>query len=107
MDLICTHCREPWDNDTIHEEVAERNAHFGTQATYKSVLGEFYSLGCGAMFAFASLPHRTREDGSVEAIMCPDAVKGNPNGQAISAIYDLMGDDADGAMAFIEDMNLR
>lgn len=50
-DIRCRNCGEPYDNDTIHEEVSER-ALVGEVATYRSVATEFAEKGCQAFRAF-------------------------------------------------------
>lgn len=77
MDLYCPRCREPWDNDEFHDQ-AEAD---GT--TYDEVVRIFRSKGCGAAFG----------------TNCQRVL---PN-ETISMIYDLMGDDTDGAASMFED----
>lgn len=50
-DIRCRKCGEPWDADTIHEEVAER-AYLGEETTYSAVAAEFNQKGCQAFRAF-------------------------------------------------------
>lgn len=77
MDLRCPKCSEPIENDYLHD-IAEEHGK-----TYQEVRDDFYMRGCEAV----------------------DANHGdlgfNP---AYSAIYDFMGDDTDGAISMIEDM---
>lgn len=78
MDLYCPKCSEPWDNDSIHQEVEDR----GGNATYHAVAAEFRARGCEALGASHG--------------------EGQANPYA-SALYDLLGDDMDGAAAMMED----
>ena len=41
MDIYCARCGEPWDIDSLHEEVNARQ-EFG-EATFAQVRDEFYS----------------------------------------------------------------
>lgn len=77
MDLICSKCSEPVDNDYFHD-IAEEN---GTD--YRTVLRDFQQRGCVA------LGDTCNTDGAA-----------NPYADAL---YDLLGDDADGAAAMMED----
>ena len=91
MDLYCTRCGEPWDNDCIHEEVDARNASGETApggvTTYAQVATEFRRHGCVAFrVAFGA--------GQCEA---------RPGTELRAAIYDMLGDDMDGAASMFDD----
>ena len=77
MDVRCTNCGEPWDLDELHELVAE-----GSAVDFDDARAMFYRHGCKA---FGS--------------RCSDNL-GHP---AIASVYDLMGDDIDGAASMLED----
>lgn len=79
MDLYCKRCGEPWDNDEFHYVAEER----GT--TYSEVASNFRSNGCAA----------------VTGKLC-DRVD-TERGAIAGAMYDLLGDDMDGAAAMIDD----
>lgn len=81
MDINCPKCAEPTDNDELHEAVAA-----GDFANYKEALHAFQSQGCEAL-RFTCNPETL---GSFEAVVA-------------DAMYDLLGDDADGASAMMED----
>lgn len=81
MDLYCRHCHEPWDNDSLHEEAEARNT------TYAKVAAEFREKGCDALYRAFGAGCTDRKDG--------DGVVG--------ALYDLLGDDMDGAASMLED----
>lgn len=109
MDLYCTHCREPWDNDVIHDEVEERNAYYGhlehyKPVDYKHVLNEFYTYGCGAFHTFSGERCEFTGKGQPRPVKC--ARGDGKSDPVISAIYDLMGDDSDGAASFLADMGM-
>jgi hypothetical protein len=85
MDVFCSHCGEPWDIYSIHEIV-------GGSYNHKNV--QFQQLGCGAF--------------EVPPVECqavtPEA--GSPmdtRAQAAGAMYDLLGDDMDGAASMLDD----
>lgn len=78
MDLYCPKCSEPWDNDTFHEAADEQNT------SYDAITAAFRRVGCTAL-------------GWGEC---------NPNGASdprVSALYDLLGDDMDGAASMFAD----
>jgi hypothetical protein len=97
-DIRCPKCGEPWDHDTIHDEVAERfdkslwttpdGKHNQEQYEiyYEQVKQEFFRNGCVALFG----------------------AKCNPNTEApagLSEIYSEFGDDLDGLISTMEDVN--
>lgn len=76
MDHYCSKCSEPVDNDYFHD-VAEESGR-----TYQEVAADFRQRGCEAL---------GESHGEGEA---------NPYADAL---YDLLGDDMDGAAAMMED----
>lgn len=118
MDIYCPICSEPWDMDTLHDEISERIAEgtldplpdhdgyrYGSEqyakyrevydGYYKQIRQEFYSKGCNALVAFMG---RASADWCVR----PDK-PGMQRGDAMSALADLMGDDLDGIASMMED----
>jgi len=91
MDILCPRCGEPWDNDTIHDEVSVRR-EVGEPADYHNVAAEFRLRGC----------HTFRE--SIGPVVC----KENDSQAAVTAgvLYDLLGDDMDGAASMLADLGL-
>ena len=81
MDLRCIKCGEPWEMDYLHEVAKEQGS------TFARVADRFAVKGCEALGG-------THNDFDYE------------NGPAVAAIYDLLGDDIDGAAALIEDFGL-
>ena len=79
MDLLCPKCREPWENDYIHDHAAE------VGSTYAKVSADFRIRGCEAF-------------GERHGEMTADP--------AIAELYDLLGDDMDGAASMFEDFGL-
>lgn len=80
MDIKCKKCGEPWDIDTLHD-VAEDD-----RRTFNDVRQDFQSRGCEALGG-----------------KCNSETHAHP---AIGALYDILGDDIDGAAAMFEDFNL-
>ena len=78
MDLYCTKCGEPVENDYLHDVADEQ----GT--TYREVYNNFVTLGCEAL-----------------DFTCSDT-KMAPASMAW-AIYDLAGDDTDFAASMFDD----
>lgn len=76
MDLFCPKCAEPWENDSLHDRAKE------TTSNYNDVAREFRSRGCEAM--------------------------GTSHGEGrahpgIAIVYELSGDDMDGAASDLDD----
>lgn len=92
MDIRCRRCGEPWDNDTIHEEVAER-AYLGEETTYSEVAAEFRAKGCQAFRVFTGNDQPCKRTGA-------------NNAEAAGVLADLLGDDMDGAAALLEDFEM-
>jgi hypothetical protein len=76
MDIYCPKCSEPVDTDYFHD-IAE-----STDSTWIEVSRAFQQIGCEAL-----------GDSHGEGESNPYA----------SALYDLLGDDVDGAAAMMED----
>lgn len=82
MDLYCPRrgCGEPMDNDYLHDVVAD-----GLYPDYTAALRAFQSKGC-------------------EAVEMPHSIGNDPlRSEVMGAMFDLLGDDADGAAAMMED----
>lgn len=87
MDLYCPNCGEPWDNDEFHYQAQH------TGRTYVEVTTDFRTRGCGALDARCSTP-------STET----DTAFGLTRQAAAGAMYELLGDDMDGAAAMLDDL---
>jgi len=87
MDIYCPKCREPWDNECLHEEAEARN-DMGSGATYDTVKREFFRDGCSAL----------REAYGSE---CAGPLEGRS--VVLDELYSLFGDDLDGLMSDLED----
>lgn len=83
MDVFCPRCSEPWDFDSFSEIVEE-----GAYATVDDAWSAFRVKGCD-IFASWGVSHG---DG-----------KADPG---IAVVYDLLGDDMDGAAAEVQDLGL-
>jgi hypothetical protein len=86
MDLYCPKCGEPWENDTFHEVADEKGM------TYQEVAAEFRINGCEAVGSSHNSPSTER-----------DSTFGLTRQEAAGALYDLLGDDMDGAAAMMDD----
>lgn len=89
MDLICPKCSEPFDNEVFHEVAEELGL------TYDFVTSQFRSRGCGVAFAGSEYDNKSWCDSHRH--------QGSP---LVGAVYDLLGDDMDGAAAMLEDADL-
>lgn len=92
-DINCPRCGEPWDIDSVHEEISVRHYPFlpegeDYQKEFSRIQAEFYKRGCV-----------TFEGVSVEC-----AQSESFKAQASAALYDLLGDDVDGIAAMLEDV---
>lgn len=108
MDVNCPNCGEPWEMDSLHDRAQElyeipyyatdedRRAHIKNpeydddayQTIYKKVRADFQTRGCPALGGSCSANR------DVEKAM------------VASAMYDLLGDDLDGAAAMLEDYDM-
>lgn len=88
MDIRCPRCGEPWDFDTLHEAAAENDS------TYEKVAADFRRRGCVALFGDACSPDPN------EPVNPRTGLKAS---EAAATLYDLLGDDMDGAAALLED----
>jgi hypothetical protein len=93
-DLICPVCGEEWDLDVIHEEAAVR-AQTGPRPSFTTVLRQFQHSGCGVALA-----------GSCGPLTCVPDESTADLANIARAMYDLLGDDIDGAINEIEDYRL-
>lgn len=91
MDHICPRCGEPTDNDSFHEEVSER-ALEGQETTYREVMREFQTKGCGVAL-------RSLYGG--DACERSDSLRAH----AAAALGDVLGDDTDGLASMMEDFD--
>jgi hypothetical protein len=91
MDIYCSHCGEPWDNDSLHDE-AEASGR-----SYTEVARNFRIDGCPALAVAYGASCSTPSTST-------DRTFGLTRQEASAALYDLLGDDMDGAAAMMEDM---
>jgi hypothetical protein len=85
MDVYCHNCGEPWDTWELHEIAQEM------EVPYNTLAADFRSRGCVAL--------------GQPATTCtahPDAGRS----ALIAAVYDVLGDDMDGAAAMLEDAEM-
>ena len=75
MDIICPKCGEPWEFDSLHDAVMP----------FEQAAKLFRTEGCGVVFGNS---------------WCDRGAKSIP---AVAAIYDLLGDDMDGAASMLDD----
>jgi hypothetical protein len=111
MDVLCPVCGEPWDHDTLHDEAAARqdlavagmNAEEAAvvrleyDATFAAVTSNFRASGCRALTLAVGMP----------GTRCAPLTPANRDrANAASAMYELLGDDMDGAAALLADLHL-
>ena len=84
MDIICPICAEPFDMDELHDN--EEGLSF------KEAYKRFRTEGCGEIFGTSCRP--------------PEDEVGKERAAVASALSDLLGDDADGFAAMMEDYEL-
>ncbi len=96
MDIRCPKCAEPWDPDTLHEEVERRFPGSGGlpqeeySPKYDEVRKDFYSRGCPALLD----------------AQCNPETLGSDRARVSSALMGLLGDDVDGLAAMEEEFDL-
>lgn len=100
MDLYCPKCGEPWEIDSLHDEAAARQNDLPEAIEYavlfRKVQRDFQTRGCEAMESFGARHSEPSES--------TDRTFGLTRQDAASALYDLLGDDIDGAAAMLEDL---
>lgn len=79
MDIFCPICAEPVDNDELHIYAKE------IESTYRAVAADYRERGCEAI-------------GMKHTVNSSSAAAANAR-----AVYDILGDDMDGAMAEFAD----
>jgi hypothetical protein len=84
-DIRCPKCLEPWDNDSLHEAVDE-----GLFPNYDAAAKAFRKDGCAAI-------------GGRHNQVDPESAGARAT---VSMIYDLLGDDMDGAMSEMDDAEM-
>lgn len=88
MDIYCPKCQEPWDIDTLHDAVEERNGGLAAElrrpydVEFTEVRQDFNRRGCEALGS-------RHGDGVASPV--------------VGEILDLLGDDIDGAAALLDD----
>lgn len=89
MDIRCSKCGEPWDIDSLHDEVVLRDDAKWEDHTYeekfRSVQHDFYVRGCAAL-----------------GERCGTPLSGG-KANAIAELQYLLGDDIDGLACTLED----
>lgn len=86
MDLLCPVCAEPWDFDSLHQQVEDPYPGTPTYKNFAEVSRAFRNMGCLAL----GEKHN-------------DATQNSLPARAAAAMYDMLGDDLDGAAAALED----
>lgn len=104
MDIRCPICSEPWDIDSLHEEVTER---FGTWDP-EAVPRYNRHLGKGATVLpdrpYEDLFAEVRQDFSRRGCEALGARHGDHEASPLIAeVLDLLGDDIDGAASLLDD----
>lgn len=80
MDIYCPRCAEPWNNDTFHDVAGELGI------TYREAVRRFQSDGCAAT-----------------GWCDPCEPVNNTRTQAAALLYEILGDDIDGAASELAD----
>lgn len=84
MDIYCPKCAEPWDIDSLHDAADDLNS------TFDQVRVRFQQVGCVAL----GMPV------TCEPAKDPAATF---RAEVAGVMYDLLGDDIDGAASMFED----
>lgn len=94
MDLICPICAEPWDVDSLHDTA-------DPDLSFDDASAAFRRHGCEV---FGQKHGATTEHGATGNAPVLDGVA--DKAAAAAEIYDLLGDDVDGAAALLEDFGI-
>jgi hypothetical protein len=86
QDVYCPVCGEPWENDTLHEYAQERGI------TYKEVFNTFFTEGCAEAFSEWGISS------------CEKSEESSLRASASSVLFDILGDDVDGIISTMSDM---
>lgn len=89
QDIYCVKCGEPVEVAYLHDVAAEK------RFTFQKVLKDFQTRGCKAILSECNEPDTST-----------DNRYGITRMEAQSALFDLLGDDVDGAAAMMEDFGL-
>lgn len=106
MDIRCPRCAEPWELDSLHEEVNARwpdspwivkGKHDQTKyETYlRQVQADFRAEGCAALSA------------AFGTQTCNAATVGSTAAAVSAALMDMLGDDLDGVASELDDLGYR
>lgn len=95
MDIYCSNCAEPWDNDCIHDEVEARRDNGDKDANYHKVMREFQRRGCAALATAYGLAEGDCQPAESDS----DFMRAS----LAAAAYDILGDDMDGAASLLDD----
>jgi hypothetical protein len=101
MDNYCPKCGEPWDIDSLHEEVLVKmqdsgivaGTKTGYEKLFDAVRKDFYRRGCPAAGGRCSEPDTTT-----------DNTFGLTRAEASSSLMEMLGDDIDGVASMLDDM---
>lgn len=101
MDLYCPKCGEPWDNDVFHDAAEARQQHTAVPReprTYPAIAADFRRRGCAALSPeYTTGPCRTNPDEPADR-------DGLRKSEKARVLYDLLGDDMDGAASMLDDV---
>ena len=95
-DIYCSKCAEPWDMDTLHEELDYRKHYLGEPDDYQqachALKAEFYGKGCAAFTFAINQPCAPADDASKDRAFIS------------AALYSAFGDDLDGVASELADL---
>lgn len=110
MDVYCPTCGEPWDMDCLHEETrAQMDANdypaYGAPGYSETVYAEcfrevqrdFQTTGCKALEVAYGEQNHCKPKPKTDRLDVAGAA---------AAMYELLGDDMDGAAAMLEDFEM-
>jgi hypothetical protein len=102
MDIYCPRCGEPWDIDSLHDQIVERGYDYEAaklkfpdsterQTAYEKewwnpIMDQFRREGCGSVFYCKCEPRRTLVTAAAQAA------------------FEIMGDDVDGIASMMDDI---
>lgn len=97
MDIYCPKCGEPIELDCLHDEVDQKVSEGKFDYTFQNALHAFQTKGCESLTVYGNGEPCIPASGTTSA---------NARAHAMSAMFDLLGDDVDGAAAMMEDAEM-
>lgn len=94
-DILCVYCKEPWDQDNLHDMPEE------VTLSYEEKVKLFRKYGCGFFNYYQDVSRRTYDTKEVRK-----CIHGKERNEGIDIVYDLNDGDMDASASDLEDAEL-